>query len=278
MSRSNSLPWKTIFYRLLGINRKRVTAIFFRYFYILRKGSHQLSDLFFWPFIDILLWGLTSTWVAVNQPGSSIPLFLMTGLIFWQVTWRGSIDISTTLLQEFWSRNLINLFASPLKISEWILGVSLFCIVKLFITVSFGAVVVYFLYTLNIFAVGWMFLPFAVLLLMFGWTVGYLAASAIIYWGHRVEALAFMVGYIFAPFSAVFYPVSILPLWAQKIAWCLPTTYLFEGMRSILSQHVFPVHYFWMSLAISITYLLFAMGLFKFSFEKSKEKGLSRLD
>lgn len=256
----------------------RIKAVFFRYFYVLLKGPQQLSDLFYWPLIDILLWGLTSLWVASQNAEAHFPLMLMTGLILWQVAWRGSVDVSISLLQEFWHRNLVNLFSSPLKLSEWGAGVVLLCLVKFFITVTFGASLVYFLYGLNVFTIGWFFVPFAVLLLLFGWTLGLLAASLIIYWGQQLEALAWMIGYLFVPFSSVFYPVSILPAWAQAVAWCLPSTYVFEGMRAILQGETFPVTYFWISYPLVFLYLSLSIWLFSFAFQKSRAKGLARLE
>lgn len=256
----------------------RIKAVFFRYFYMLKKGPQQLSDLFYWPLIDILLWGLTSIWIQQHNQEPLIPLFLMTGLIFWQITWRGSIDVTVSLLSEFWDRNLTNLFSSPLKIHEWCAGILLYCLGKLCITVAFGVVAVYLLYALNVLQVGWFFLPFAVLLLLFGWAIGFLAASLIVYFGRSIEALAWMIGFVFAPFSAVFYPVSILPAWAQAIAWCLPTTYIFEGMRLILREGEFPARYFGASLGLSVLYLGGALWLFYFMFEKRRQKGLSHID
>lgn len=260
------------------MNFSRIRGVFFRYFTPLFRGSHFLADLFYWPFVDILLWGLTSVWIQRQQNLPQLPLILMTGLIFWQVTWRGSVDISVNLLQEFWNRNLVNLFSTPLKLSEWSCGVILLCLLKLGITIAFGSLVVYLLYSLNVFTVGWVFLPFAALLFIFGWTLGFLASSCIIYWGQQMEAFAWMIAFIFAPFSAVFYPLDILPAWAQMIGWCLPTTYIFEGMRSILTTGSFPTSHFFISLLLNIIYLFFSYSLFTFMFEKSRAKGLSRLE
>ena len=204
----------------------RILGVFYRYFYDFVRGYHFLADLFYFPFVDILLWGLTSVWIS-NHTVSNIPLIVMTGLIFWQITRRGSNDISISLVVEFWNRNLVNLFSSPLKISEWSIGVILLSLCKLGITIGFGSLVVYLLYSLNVFEIGWTFLPFVVTLVMFGWVIGFLAASAIIYGGHQMEALAWMIPFVFAPFSAVFYPVQILPEWAQVISWAIPTTYIF---------------------------------------------------
>lgn len=261
------------------MNRLRVLGVFFRYFYVMRKGLHQLSDLFYWPLVDILLWGLTSVWVqSQNFEMPNMPLILMTGLIFWQISWRGSVDISVSLLQEFWHRNLVNFFSTPLKLSEWIAGILLLSLCKLTITIAFGSLLVYLLYTLNVFSIGWAFLPFTASLLIFGWAMGFLASSAIIYYGHSVEMFAWMIGGLFAPFSGVFYPIAVLPGWAQYISWCLPTTYIFEGMRSILYQGVFPTTYFWISVALNTVFLGGAILLFVHMFEKSREKGLGRLE
>lgn len=260
------------------MNLSRIKGVFFRYYYALTKGPHQLSDLFYWPLVDILLWGLTSIWIQSQNKVADLPLLLMTGLIFWQVAWRGSIDISFNLLQEFWQRNLVNLFSTPLKLSEWICGVILLCLCKLVLTVLFGGLMVYLLYSLNVFTVGWAFLPFAALLLMFGWTLGFIASGIIIYWGHQLEMLAWMIGFVFAPFSAVFYPIETLPFWAQKISWCLPTTYVFEGMRAILHGHPFPLSYALYSLGLNCIFLALSICFFYWMFEKSRVKGLGRLE
>jgi ABC-2 type transport system permease protein len=255
-----------------------IKGVFLRYYYNVLKGPHQLTDLFYWPLVDILLWGLTSVWIQSQHHVANLPLVLMTGLIFWQIAWRGSVDISVSLLQEFWHRNLVNLFSTPLRILDWSLGVILLCLCKLVVALAFGSFMVYILYALNVFTVGWAFLPFAALLLMFGWSLGFFASGVIIYWGHQVEMFAWMIAFIFAPFSAVFYPVSVLPFWAQKIAWLFPTTYVFEGMRSILTSGSFPVSFFFYSLGLNIFYLFLSISFFKWMFKKSLIKGLSRLE
>lgn len=262
------------------MNLSRIRGVFLRYYYVLLKGPNQLSDLFYWPLVDILLWGLTSIWIQKQSPNEidNLPLIMMTALIFWQVAWRGSIDISVNLLQEFWHRNLVNLFSTPLKISEWICGTLLLCICKLIVTLSFGSLMVYLLYSLNIFTLGWMFLPFAALLLMFGWTLGFYASALIIYWGHQLEMIAWMIPFVFAPFSAVFYPVEVLPAWAQVISWSIPTTYVFEGMRTILNGGSIPYYYMIVSFVLNILFLLSAVFIFQYSYEKSRAKGLARRD
>ncbi len=260
------------------MNWFRIYGVFLRYFYVAKKGIHQLSDLFYWPLVDILIWGLASFWIKNQSHIETLPLILMTGLIFWQIAWRGSVDISVSLLQEFWHRNLVNLFSTPLKITEWIAGMLLLSFCKLLITIAFGVFAVYILFSLNVFTVGWAFLPFTASLLIFGWSLSFFASSMIIYWGHKVEMFAWMIAFVFAPFSAVFYPLNVLPDWAQKIALCVPTTYIFEGMRSILSTGSFPSHYFWLSVGLNVIYLTSSLVIFNKMFEKTRKKGLARLE
>lgn len=258
------------------MNLTRIYGVFLRYFYTSLKGPHQLTDLFYWPFVDILLWGLTSVWIKTQSNVSSLPLILITGLIFWQVAWRGSIDISINILQEIWHRNLVNMFSTPLKLSEWVTASILLCLCKLAISLSFASLMVYLLYSLNVYNIGWVFIPMAALLLVFGWSVGFVASGLVVYWGHQVEMLVWMIGFFFAPFSGVFYPVATLPAWAQKISWCLPTTYIFEGMRRILETGEFPLNYFLTSLGLNIIFITCAVLFFRFMFEKSRMKGLAR--
>ena len=116
------------------------------------------------------------------------------------------------------------------------------------------------------------------MLMISGWVIGFLAASVVIYWGQRLQMLAWMTAYIFAPFSAVYYPVTVLPPWAQKIAWSLPTTYIFEGMRSILRGGAFPWGDFFICFGLNILYLFLMIALFCKTFEKSRSKGLARFE
>lgn len=256
----------------------RCWAVFLRYFYRFSRLD-QIAELCYWPLVDVSLWGLTSVWIQHNQKNvSNIILVLLTGLILWQIVWRANCELAGNLLQEVWNRNLVNLFSTPLKLSEWIAGVLLLCLFKVSLALLFGASIVYILYSSNIFLLGWAFLPFALMLILFGWAVGFFAASMVICLGQRLQTLAWMMACIFTPFSAVYYPLSVLPNWAQKIAFFLPTMHIFEGMRSILQGHTFSGRALVISFCLNIIYLTIGIILFHWAFEKSRIKGLARVD
>ncbi len=259
------------------VNFRRCRAIFIRYFFLLTQLD-QICDLFYWPALDLLLWGFTAIWV---QKSSSLnfSFALLTNLVFWQVVWRGSYDIAVNLLQEFWNRNLGNLFSTPLRLSEWMVGLFSLSCFKGTIILSFSSLVVYFVYGCNIFSIGWISLPFTLILMVFGWSVGLFSASLIVYWGQRIQMIAWMIGYAFAPFSAVFFPLEVLPPWAQSVAHALPTTYIFESIRAmILEQSPASWSLFKVAFPLAIVYLIAAIALFFYSFEKSRAKGLGRFE
>jgi len=256
---------------------RRIGAVFLRYYYTI-TGLHQISELFFWPLIDILLWGLTTVWLQQQQNTPNLALIILTALIFWQIITRAAYDISVNLLQEFWNRNLVNLFSTPLTEMEWAIGSILLSVCKILISLSFGALVIYLLYALNVFSIGFYFLPFAASLMLSGIALGFFSSCITIRWGQKLEMLAWMGPFFFAPFSAVFYPVASLPLWAQAVSRCLPMTYIFEGMREVLQTGQFSMTRFLTSICLNLCFLVVAVFLFKYAFHCSRIKGLARLE
>ena len=75
-------------------------------------------------------------------------------------------------------------------------------------------------------------------LMIMGWAVALGVVSLILRHGAGAEALAWSVLFGLTPFSAVFYPVAVLPRVLQPIALALPSAHVFEGMRGVLLDGV----------------------------------------
>lgn len=261
------------------MNLNRIWAVVMRHIYSFQRNLDRMADSFYWPAMDIVIWGLTSAWVQASQ--ATIPNFvlvMLTAIIFWQIVWRANYEISVNLLDEFWNQNLVNLFSSPLTIWEWIVAVLIIGVIKVMMAIGFCALIVLLLYQLNVFVLGWMFLPFAVMLIISGWIMGFIGSAFIIYWGQRVQTIAWTMGFLFAPFSAVYYPVEYLPRGVQIVSRFLPTTYVFEGMRSILFNGTMSSEMLLKSAVLNAIYLILSIVFFVYMFGKSREKGLSRLE
>lgn len=262
------------------MNATRIKAVVLRHLYYWTRSFSKMTDTFWWPFVDLLVWGLMTVFISRQAQGAlpNLVLFLLSALILWTVIYRCQWEISLTLNEEIWSLNLLNLFASPLTIWEFLTAAVILGVIKLLGVLVFMFFFAWLLYAYNVFVVGFYFLPFIFVLVIFGWALGILVNAAIIRLGRNSEALAWTAVFLVQPFSAVFYPVSVLPGWAQNIAYLLPSTYVFEGLRSVLFTGTFPLINFWLGLSLDIFFLIMSLIIFKITFERAKELGLlSRL-
>jgi len=254
------------------MNWDAVNGVVFRHLYNFKHSWDRLSDAFYWPAMDIFLWGFTSNYI-MQQAGNvpQIIVLLLSGLILWQVVWRAQYEISVNLLEEMWNQNLANLFASPLRVREWITGVFILGVIKMFFSISFAVLLAYIFYKTNIFDLGMYLIPFMISLMVTGWAIGLIVAGLIINYGMRIQTIAWTGIFLLAPFSGIYYPISTLPQWAQRVAMFLPTSYIFEGMRIIVARG----NVFWGTLLISfiLNFFLLTFGVifFIFMFRKSKE-------
>jgi ABC-2 type transport system permease protein len=257
----------------------RIYAIILRYSYLFRRSFDRLTDAFYWSTIDILIWGLTGTYITSLLPNGSIVLtVIISGIVFWYILWRSQYEITVNLLEELWDKNLINLFVSPLKFNEWIASFILLGILKALLSLFFTAFIAFVLYKVGIFSFGLYIIPFFGLLIMSGWWVGFLVAGFILRYGTRIQTLAWSMVAIISPFSAMYYPVSILPEWAQTVAALLPTSYVFEGIREVIQKGTVDTNKLFISLFLNIFYIILTFIFLKRSFGKTLEKGLINVD
>lgn len=254
---------------------RRILGLLLRYAYHFRASWDRISDSFYWPVLDILVWGITSSYIVKIAPNApQIILIIMSGLLLWLVLWRAQYEISINLLEEFWNRNLVNLFVSPLKFSEWVLTTMMLGFIKAAMSLPFAAFVAYILYKFNIFHYGLYFIPFIFSLLMTGWAVGFFVSGIILRYGTRIQTLAWTTLAVISPFSAIYYPISILPEWAQKISFIVPPAYIFEGARDVLFKGTMDFNKLFMSFILNIFYISLALIFLKKSFNKILDKGL----
>lgn len=256
--------------RLIGLNK--------RYVYTLFHSYDRLSDMFYWPIMDILVWGITGLYFAsLSQNPKETTTVLLTGLIFWIITWRSQYEITVNLLTEMWDRNLVNIFSSPITLTEWISSVMIYGGLKTGISLVFSAAIAFILYRYAFLQFGWWLLPIVISLCLTGWAIGFSVASILIRYGMRAQTLAWTGAYIIVPFSAIYYPLSILPDWAEKLALIVPSSYIFEAMRQHIATNNISADKIFASFALNIAYLILSIMLFTYAFKKSKEKGLGRL-
>lgn len=259
----------------LGGAVQRSGALVLRYLYLLRGSWPRILELAYWPSIQIVLWGLISkhffghSSAVVEATGA-----LLAAVLLWDVLFRGQLGYSISFLEELWSRNLGQLFISPLRPYEFVLALISISLVRTLVGVIPAALLAIPLYGYSIFDLGLPLLAFFVNLMMTGWALGLLVTALLLRVGLGAESVVWMALFLIAPTSAIYYPVSVLPEWLQIVAWALPPAYVFEGMRGILFDGVFRMDFLGAAFALNLAYLLLGAAVFMNAFHAARRHGL----
>lgn len=260
-----------------AINLKRVYAVLLRNFFADKRSVMRITEVFYYPAIDIVLWGLTTKWLSSGNTTKTI-VALATSLVLWQITSRCIYDISVGMVEELWHRSITNFFGSPLKLSEWMLANMLTGVCKLFVVLPYCAFLVWIAYGVNIFSLGFSLTLYVLLLLCCGWTIGFLGASIILYWGRQAQSTPWMIAWLFVPLCAVYYPLESLPRPLQFIASCTPLAQTFEALRFQLFTNTVHTQKIILAAILAVIYLSLSMMLFRSMFKKALNRGLSSLE
>lgn len=253
----------------------RIWALLTRHLYVYRRSPVRLVEMVYWPFLDLLVWGFLSLYLKETASGApQFVAFFIGALIFWDILYRAQQGSSLAYLEEVWSRNLLNLFVSPLTAGEFALGIILISLFKVLFTTTAMTALALLLYAFNLFELGPALVPFVCNLLLMGWSVGLLTTSLIMRWGQAAESLAWALAFLFQPISAVFYPVSVLPPILQSVAMGVPAAHVFEGMRAVIQGQPYPSAHLLMALALNVVYALVAIAIYRNTFRVVRERGL----
>ena len=245
----------------VAISPRRVFAMVLRHWYLLSSSWPRLLDLMYWPAVQMLMWGFLQVYISQNAGSPFIRAagtFIAAGML-WDVLFRGQLGFSISFLEEMYARNMGNLMMSPLRPIEFVVALMIQSIIRL----SIGMVPVSFLaiwfFDFNLWMMGLALAVFFLNLLLTSWAIGIIVSGILLRHGLGAENMAWGFMFLMLPFTCVYYPVAVLPSWLQGFAWALPPTYVFEGMRALLIDHVFRADL--MVQAFALNAVIFAAGV-----------------
>lgn len=198
---------------------------------------------------------------------------LLGAVILWDILFRGQIGFSISFLEEMWARNIGNLMMSPLKPIEFLLALMVMALIRLAIGVIPMTLLAIGFFDFNIYGIGLPLVAFFCNLIFTSWAVGIVVSGIVLRNGLGAETLAWTLMFLMLPLACVYYPVAVLPEWLQHIAWLLPPTYVFEGMRSLLADHVFRADLMLRALAINAALLIAAFAAFMWLLNSARRHG-----
>lgn len=252
---------------------KRIAAILRQEYYLLIHRLEIIVDLFWFSVLGVITFGFISNFLTQGQ-NEQAANYILAGLILWEVIRVGQYSLSVGPLWNIWSGNLTNLFRTPLSIWEYILALIISATLKCLLVLSINLFFVLIFFKFNLLALGLPVLIFSFInLSIFAWSLGIMILGFIFLFGTRIQALSWGFVFVIQPLTAVFFPVSILPAFLQKIAYMLPSTYIFEGSRAILAGQTYPIFNYIISFSQNILYFTLALVFFRVMYQRSRQTG-----
>ena len=245
------------------MNLRRAAAVVLRQAYLLRGSPARVLPLFAWVAIDIVLWGFISRYLGrIASPGFHIVPALLGGVLLWDFLTRVMQGVTMAFFEDVWSRNFLNIFATPLRISEYLTGLVATSICTSLLGLVVMLAVASFAFGLSFAAYGVALAPFLMVLFLSGIALGILGSGIVLRLGPASEWLIWPIPTLISPFVGVFYPISVLPHWMQAVSRILAPSYVFEGMRQVVAGKGAPMSELALGGGLSALYLVLACLFF----------------
>src|ERR1700759_1201525 len=257
-----------------GIAPHRVAAMILRYWYLLLSSWPRLLELIYWPALQIITWGFLQSFISQNanffaRAGGT----LIGAVILWDILFRGQLGFSISFLEEMWARNLGNLMMSPLKPIEFLISLAIMSLIRLAIGVIPMTLLALFFFNFNFYCIGLPLIVFFCNLIFTSWSLGIFVSGLVLRNGLGAESVVWTLMFGIMPLACVYYPVSVLPHWLQYVAWAMPPTYVFEGMRALLIDHTFRTDLMIEAFAINAVLFLVSFAIFLVLLNSARRAG-----
>ncbi|MBM3489287.1 MAG: ABC transporter permease [Alphaproteobacteria bacterium] len=253
----------------------RVGAMSLRHLYLLRGSWTRLAELAYWPTVQMVLWGFITQFLATQSSYIANAFgVLLSGVLLWDILFRGQLGVCIPFLEEMWSRNLGHMFVSPIRPWEMIVGFLAVSLARTVLGVVPATLLAIVFYGFSVYSLGLPLIAFFFNLIVFGWAIGLALNGLVLRFGLGAETLAWVVIMAVAPISGVYYPVASLPSWLQLVSWCLPSAYVFEGMRAVLIDGWVRLDVMLWAGLLNLGYLAAGAGIFLYCLRAARDRGL----
>jgi ABC-2 type transport system permease protein len=162
---------------------------------------------------------------------------------------------------------------SPLRPVELLLALMLVSLLRLAIGVIPVSLAAIWFFGFNLWGLGLALPVFFLNLFLTSWAVAIVVAGLLLRNGLGAESLAWGIMFMVLPLTCVYYPVAVLPDWLQVFAWMLPPTYVFEGMRALIIDHVFRADLMLQAFALNVVVMTAAIAGFLTLLKSARHEG-----
>jgi len=253
---------------------RRIFGLLVQEWYISKRSLEVIMDTIWYSTLSVVVFGFVAKYISSqNQPG--IGEMLLSGMIWWEFLRINQYSLTLNPMWNIWSRNFCNMFISPLSKTEYLVAQFIVGFLKSSIVFIINLLVVRLVFNttfLQNYSV-LTFIGFISILALFAWSMGLVIMGIIFLYGTRIQALAWGFIAVVQPLVAVFFPVSVMPLWLQTISYLFPVTYLFEINRLLIVGFTYPASYMAIAALLSVLYFIISLYIFKHFFAASQLSG-----
>lgn len=253
----------------------RMGAILLRQYYLLRGSPARILSLFSWIAIDMVLWGFMSRYLnSIASPGFDFVPALLGAVLLWDFFTRVMQGVTMAFFEDVWSRNFLNVFASPISIPEYVGGLVISSIATSSAGLVFMIVLATTVFGLPFFSYGIAVFPFVFVLFLFGIALGVIASAIVLRLGPAAEWFIWPIPALISPFAGVFYPLDTLPAWMRVVSRILPPSYVFEGLRSVVKGGTVSADALLTGVLLAFGYIFIASVVFTRTYRHAVRTGL----
>ncbi len=221
---------------MIALRPRRVAAIVLRQLFLLRGSPARILPLFAWVAIDIVLWGFITRYLnAVAAPGFDFVPVLLGAVLLWDFFARVMQGVTMAFFEDVWSRNFLNVFATPLTTGEYVAGLVLSSVLTSAIGLAVMLALAAAAFGLSFLSYGAAIVPALLVLFVFGIALGILGCAIVLRLGPAAEWLIWPIPAVLSPFVGVFYPLATLPAWMRAVSRLLAPSYVFEALRALVA-------------------------------------------
>ncbi len=257
------------------MNIKRTLTVVLRQLYLIRGSFSRVFPLFSWAVVDMILWGFLTKYLnTVTSPGFNFIPVLLGAVLLWDFFIRIMQGVTMAFFEDVWSRNFLNIFATPISVSEYVFGLVLSSVLTSMIGLAAMLFVAVVFFKLSFFIYGFTIVFFLFILFLFGISLGIFGSALVLRFGPASEWFIWPIPALISPFVGVLYPISVLPDWMLPFSYILPPTYVFEALRTIISNGVVSGSVLLLSASLAAGYIILAYLFFKKVYKHALRTGL----
>jgi ABC-2 type transport system permease protein len=237
-----------------------------------QRNVFFVFELTFWPGVAMLSHGLLTRFLDLDP---KMTAFILVGTIALSAVQICQLDVAYAVLFDIWSKSMKHQFMTPIGIrhmagGSWLVGVAR------------GILVFILMAVIGSWAFGFDFMgagPGSLALFLLGCflcslIIGLLVCSLVLLFGTRAETSAWAAVNFVVMLSGIYYPVSVLPGWAQAVAAGIPLTYFLDAFRQGYGFDAHFAHAWLKGFGLTAFYVVLAHWALASAITRSRRTGL----